>query len=156
MSGLNVTEVTFTTATLTWEAQSAKTFQIERQAEGDLIWEVLVQDVPGTFAAFVDEQVTGAVTYSYRISAMNVHGRSECSMIASITVPLDPMPIIFEEDFEEDNSFGQFTLVDAAGPDRGWAWLYVGTGAAVQGNGYGGLTPTDDWIITTKPINFDF
>jgi hypothetical protein len=155
-SGLNATEATFDNVTLTWEAESAKTFQIERQAEGDLVWGVLVHDVPGTFTTFVDEDITGAVTFSYRISAMNVHGRSQCSMIASITVPMNPLPSIFEEDFEENNSFGQFTLVDVAGPDRGWEWFLLDTGGTVRGNGYGGLTPTDDWLITTNPINFDF
>jgi hypothetical protein len=75
---------------------------------------------------------------------------------AQLTSLSATLPSILKEDFEENNSFGQFTLVDVAGADRGWEWLLLDTGGAVQGNGFGGLTPTEDWLITINPINFDF
>jgi hypothetical protein len=68
------------------------------------------------------------------------------------------LPAVFLEDFEEEESSGQFTLVNVAGPDTGFTWLLwdFGTTGALQGNGYGAEGPTKDWLIMSNPMNLDF
>lgn len=67
--------------------------------------------------------------------------------------------VIFQEPFEESGSFGQFTVVDVTNPEGGWTQLLwdFGTTGAAQGNGFGaGDGPTEDWLITTNPLNLDY
>ena len=144
---------------MNWDAQSdAKFFRIERQAAGDAAWEVIEAEYPGTFASLMDDNLESGVTYNYRLWAVNRHGRSALSDVASGTTNLSLTPTIFEEDFEVPDSFGQFTVVDVVGPDRGYDWVIwdFGSTGAVQGNGFGGDGPSEDWLITTNPINFLF
>lgn len=65
--------------------------------------------------------------------------------------------MIFSENFEIPDSLGQFTAVDVAEPSAAWSWVLwdFGSTGAVQGNNFGsGNGPTEDWLITTDPINF--
>lgn len=158
-TGVAVVLPTQTSLTLNWDAQSdAKFFRLERQAAGDAAWGVIEQEYPGAFTAYLDDQVQSGVTYNYRLWAVNRHGRSALSDVASGTTEVSLTPVIFEEDFEVPDSFGQFTAVDVAAPDRNYEWVLwdFGSTGAVQGNNFGGDGPTEDWLITTNPINFLF
>jgi hypothetical protein len=158
-TGLVVSNPTFTTLDVAWDAQAdAKFFRLERQAAGDAAWEVVQAEYPGTFNTYVDEDLQSGETYNYRLWAVNIHGRSALSATASGTTELSLTPVIFEEDFEVPDSFGQFTAVDVLGNDRNWSWVVwdFGSTGAVQGNNFGGAGPTEDWLITTNPINFLF
>ncbi len=158
-TGLATANATEISLDLTWDGQSdAKFFRIERQSPGDAAWEVVEREYPGTFTSYVDTEVQSGLTYSYRIWAVNIHGRSALSATAEGTTLVSLLPVIFEENFEVPDSFGQFTPVDVAGPDRNFAWVLwdFGSTGAIQGNGFGGETPTEDWLITTNPINFLF
>lgn len=145
---------------LSWDGQAdAKFFRIERQVDGDVAWEVVEPEYPGSFASYTDTDVEQGTTYNYRLVAVNVHGQSVPSAVASGTTLESLVPVIFEEHFEVPDSLGQFTAVDVAEPGIGYSWVlwdFSTTGAA-QGNNFGsGLGPTEDWLITTDPINFAF
>ena len=158
-ANLAVTDTGETQVSLAWNAQSdAKFFRIERQIAGDVSWEVVEAEYPGSFTTYVDEQVASGNTYNYRIWAVNIHGRSDLSAIATGTTTVSLIPVILEENFETPDSFGAFTSVDVAADDRNWTWLLwdFGSTGAVQGNNFGGSSATEDWLITTHPINFLF
>lgn len=148
-----------TSLELTWDAQTdAKFFRIERQADSDVAWKVIESEFPGSFSGYVDSDVNSGVTYEYRLVAHNIYGRSASSTPVSGTTLVSLVPVIFEEDFEAPESTGQFTSVDVAASDRNWSWVTweQGSTGAVQGNNYGGSAATEDWLITTNPINFLF
>ena len=153
----NPTEVSLD---LGWDAQSdARFFRIERQVDGDVAWDVIEPEYPGTLSSYVDTDVQSGTTYNYRMWATNLHGRSALSAVAQGTTAVSLVPVLFLEDFEVPNSFGQFSLVDVAEPNAGYSWLLwdFGTDGAVQGNNFGsGLGATEDWLITTDPLNFLF
>lgn len=140
---------------LAWDAQAdAKFFRIERQQAGDLVWEVVAAEVPGTFTGYVDENLESGVTYNYRMSAYNIHGGSNCGTSGTGTTTVSLLDVLFEEEFKSD--LGQFTVVDLSNPDAGWSWSDHNDGNAA-GNGYGaGTVPSEDWLITTNPLNFHF
>jgi hypothetical protein len=116
-------------------------------------------EYPGSFDSYVDSGLDSSVAYDYRLSAVNLHGHSANSAVASGTTIGSFIPTIFEENFNVVNSLGKFTFVDVLEPDSIWRyvlWDFGSTGAA-QGNNFGaGNTPTEDWLITTNPINFLF
>lgn len=141
---------------LTWDAQAdAKFFCIERQQVGDLAWEVVAAEVPGTFTSYVDENLESGTAYNYRMSAYNIHGGSGCGTSASGTTTESLLDVLFEELFTND--LGQFTVVDLSNLDAGWSWSSFGDGNAA-GNGFGATdtSPSEDWLITTDPLNFEF
>lgn len=157
--GLALGNATTSQIELTWDAQSdAKFFRIERQQPGDVAWEVVEAEYPGIFTKYVDTDVEDDTTYSYRMSAVNIHGRSLCSDAATGSTEASLLDVIVEEDFE-GGDFGIFTPVDVLEPNASWSlvsWDFESTMAA-QGNNFGsGNGPTEDWLITTDPINFDF
>lgn len=158
--GLTVGNATEASLDLTWDPQAdARFFRIERQAAGDVAWEVVEREYPGEFTAYVDSNVEQGTTYNYRLSAVNTHGRSACSAPESGTTLVSLIPVILEEDFEVPNSLGVFTAIDVAEPNASWNWVLwdFGSTGAAQGNNFGGGNgPTEDWLITTNPINFDF
>ena len=159
-TGLAVSSATETTLTLDWNTQTdAKFFRIERQAAGDVAWGVIEDEYPGSFASYVDESVESGVSYTYRIWAVNIHGRSALSATASGMTAVSLIPTIFEEDFNIPDSLGQFVSVDVLEPAKDWSWVLwdFGSTGAVQGNNFGdGAGPTEDWLITQNPINFLF
>ena len=159
-TNLATSNATETSLDLAWDAQSdARFFRIERQADGDVAWEVIEPEYPGTLASYVDNDVQAGTTYNYRMWATNLHGRSALSATAQGTTTVSLVPVIFSEDFEVPNSFGAFTVVDVAEPATGYSWLLwdFQTDGAVQGNNFGsGLGATEDWLITTDPLNFLF
>jgi hypothetical protein len=158
-TGLTVGETTFSSVALSWNAPTnTKVLQIERQAEGDVAWEVIEEDWPGTFTSYVDTDVTQGTTYTYRLTAMNIYGASGFSDPATVEIPENLILPIFEEHFEAPNSFGQFTPVNLGAEDAQWKWVLwdFGTTGAVQGNNFGASGPTEDWLISTYPINFNF
>ncbi len=157
--GLVVAGTAETQVDLAWDAQSdAKFFRIERQLEGDVAWEVVEAEYPGSFTTYSDTDVTSGNTYNYRMWAVNIYGRSALSAVATGTTTVSLIPVILEENFETPDSFGAFTSVDVAADDRNWSWLLwdFGSTGAVQGNNFGGSAATEDWLITTSPINFLF
>lgn len=156
---LNSTALSFNEAEVTWESQEGvKQYQLERQLVGDVAWQVVDFEIPGTFTSIIDTEVLGLATYNYRIIASNTHGISSYSDSVEVTVPANPLPTVFSEDFEEAESFGKFTVVDVEGPDAGWSWLLwdFGTTGAVQGNGFGAEGITEDWLIMTDSFNFAY
>ncbi len=158
-ANLAVGNATETQLDLTWDSQTnTKFFRIERQVAGDVAWEVVEAEYPGTFVSYTDTNVQPGTNYNYRMWAVNIHGRSSLSATASGATLTSLIPVIFEENFEAPNSFGQFTSVDVAASDRNWTWLLwdFGSTGAVQGNNFGGAAPTEDWLIMTNPINFLF
>ncbi len=158
-ANLSVDNATETQIDLSWDAQAnTKFFRIERQVDGDVAWEVVEAEYPGTFASYEDTDVASGTTYNYRMWAVNIHGRSGLSAIATGATTVSLIPVILEEDFEVPNSFGIFTAIDVAASDRNWNWLLwdFGSTGAVQGNNFGGAAPTEDWLITTDPVNFLF
>lgn len=154
-AGLAVGNATESELELTWDPQAdAKFFRIERQTEGDVAWEVAEAELDGSFTSYVDGNLDDGVTYNYRISAVNIHGRSACSEVTEGTTVASLLFVIFEERFDAD--LGQFSVVDLSNPDAGWSWNSFGGGIA-EGNGFGrGTGFSEDWLITTDPINFDF
>lgn len=157
-TGLAVAAATQTSIELEWDAQSdAKFFRIERKASADVVYEVIENEFPGVFASYVDTNVMSGTTYEYRLAAFNIYGRSACTAPVEGMTQVSLLPVIFEENFEVADSFGQFTRVDVAEPGAGYSWLTTEGTGAIQGNGFGsGLGATEDWLITTDPINFIF
>lgn len=158
-TGLVVSNPTEVSLDLAWTPQTdAKYFRIERRVPGDAVWTVVAREYPGEFSTYVDEEVASGVTYEYRLWAVNIHGRSGLSGTASGATLASLLPVIFEEDFETPDSFGQFTPVDVATADRNWTWLLwdFGSTGAAQGNNFGGSGATEDWLIMTEPLNFLF
>ncbi len=158
-ANLAVINPTETSLELTWDAQSdAKFIRIERQQVGDVAWGVVEAEYPGSFSSYIDSNVVSGASYNYRAWAVNVQGRSALSAVANGTTQASLIPTILSETFETPDSFGAFTAVDVAASDRNWSWRLWDRGAtgAVQGNNYGGSAPTEDWLITTNPINFLF
>jgi PKD repeat protein len=159
-AGVAVGSATETSLTVSWTPQTdAKLFRIERKRASDVAWEVVESEYPGSFDSYVDSGLDSSVAYDYRLSAVNLHGHSANSAVASGTTIGSFIPTIFEENFNVVNSLGKFTFVDVLEPDSIWRyvlWDFGSTGAA-QGNNFGaGNTPTEDWLITTNPINFLF
>lgn len=64
---------------------------------------------------------------------------------------------IFEEHFEIRDSLGQFSQVTVSGSPS-WSWVSWDSGAtgAVQANGYHNGGPSENWLITSHPMSFDF
>ncbi len=159
-TNLAVGGATQTSLDLSWDAQSdARFFRIERQAQGDEAWEVIEPEYPGTFTHYTDNDAQSGETYHYRLWAINIHGRSDLSAVASGATEVSLTPVIFEETFETPDSLGQFTSVDVAASDRNWEWVSwdFGSTGAVQGNNYGSEEgATEDWLILNDPINFGF
>lgn len=157
---LIIGNITETGLELSWNTvNNADFLRIERQAQGDVAWEVIEDEYPGEFTTYTDNELQSGVTYNYRLVAHNIHGRSAQSAIASATTLVSLVPVIFEENFDVSNSFGQFSVIDVAEPNAAWSWVLwdFGSTGAVQGNNYGsGNGPTEDWLITTNPINFLF
>jgi PKD repeat protein len=159
-SGVAIGSATETQLTLNWTPQSdAKLFRIERKISSDVAWKVVEPEFPGSFSSYVDAAVASGTSYDYRISAVNLHGRSANSAVATGATSSSFVPTIFEENFNVTASLGKFTAVDVLEPNARWRqvlWDFGSTGAA-QGNNFGaGNTPTEDWLITTSPINFLF
>lgn len=159
-SGVAVGGATETQLTLSWTPQAdAKLFRIERKRSSDVAWKVVEPEFPGRFSSYVDTAVTTGTSYDYRLSAVNLHGHSANSAVATGSTSTSFVPTIFEENFDVTASLGKFTAVDVLEPDARWRqvlWDFGSTGAA-QGNNFGaGNTPTEDWLITTNPINFPF
>lgn len=159
-TGVTVGAATETALTLSWTPQSdAKLFRIERKRSSDVAWQVVEPEYPGSFDDFQDTGLASGVSYDYRISAVNLHGHSGNSAVATGATSSSFVPTIFEENFNVTASLGRFTEVDVLEPDAGWSqvlWDFGSTGAA-QGNNFGaGNTATEDWLITTNPINFLF
>lgn len=159
-SAVAVGSATETSLTLSWTPQSdAKLFRIERKRSADIAWEVVEPEYPGSFDSYVDSGLDSSVSYDYRLSGVNLHGHSANSAVASGSTIGSFLPTIFEENFNVASSLGKFTAVDVLEPDARWRyvlWDFGSTGAA-QGNNFGaGNTATEDWLITTNPINFLF
>jgi len=153
-ANLTAGEPTTESLTLTWDAQiDAKFFRIERQQEGEVAWGVIEAEVPGTFTSYVDEDLDDGAAYRYRISAFNIHGASACSEVAVGETEQSDLFVIVEEGFDSD--LGIFTAVDVAAPDRNFQWV-PSNGGSAEGNNFGGDSGTEDWLITTDPIAFDF
>ena len=158
-SGLAIINPTESQLELTWSAQTdALFFRIERQKVGDVAWEVLEFEYPGEFTHYKDNNVESETSYEYRMVAVNVSGSSGCSTNVPGTTTFSQLPTIFREDFES-GTFGLFTSVDVLEPAKEWSivtWDF-GSTLAAQGNNFGGgAGPTEDWLITTNPINFVF
>lgn len=159
-SGLAVGSATETGLALSWTPQAdASFFRVERRVAGDVAWTVVEPELPGSFSSYADTGLATGTTFEYRITAVNLHGRNGPSAVASGATLSSLIPIIFEEDFEVGGSLGQFTSVDVLEPAATWQhviWDFGSTGAA-QGNNFGsGNGPTEDWLITTNPLNFLF
>ena len=143
---------------LSWDpVPQANFIRIERQLVGDLAWQVIAE-VPGTFVGYLDEGLLSGTAYNYRASAFNIHGGSICSLAATGTTEASLLSVIAEEAFEVENSFGIFTSVNLGVPDAEFQWVLwdFGSTGAAQGNGFGASGATEDWLITTDPINFEF
>jgi len=149
-TGLAVANPTFETLDITWDVQAGVDFyRIERRVAGDVAWETIEEELPGIFEGIQDILLEQGTNYEYRITPFNIYGTAMVSDVASGTTAALTTPILFEEDFESD-SFGGFTTVDVAGEDRNWSivsWNFGSTFAA-QGNGFGGASPTEDWLIS--------
>ncbi|MFZ4764288.1 MAG: PKD domain-containing protein, partial [Roseimicrobium sp.] len=170
---------TETTISLTWTAQTdAKQFQLERKRIGDIAWEVLRFDLPGSFTGFTDTLLTAATQYSYRLKSLNVFGQSTYTAVVNATTAVpSAAPIIFQEDFESltgtvsapsattkqatFTTVSGITTVSASGTFNWYPAGPFGTqasgglGKIVQGNNFGGVGAGDDWLIL-PPVNTAF
>jgi uncharacterized protein YjiK len=167
-TGLAVSNPTNNTLDLDWNAQSdAKFFVIERQKTGELTWQVVAEDVPGTFTGYTDLALTGGATYSYRIWAVNQHGASACTAPQSGTTTNVIIPRIFFEDFStttNSSQTGSFTTetgirTQSLAANRNWyvAGPFGTIGKVANGNGFGSspAVGSDEWMFL-PPLNTDF
>lgn len=144
---------------LGWTAQDdADVYFLERRKAGEVVWSPVARNIPGSFAAFHDVGLEEGTEYSYRLAGFNPSGKGPFSEITVAETLVNALPKFLEETFEVANSFGIFTPIDLAGPDRNFTWVLYdfGTEGTIEGNGFGGSAPTEDWLVLTDPVDLDF
>jgi Big-like domain-containing protein/nidogen-like/alpha/beta hydrolase family protein DUF900/thrombospondin type 3 repeat protein len=72
-TNLEFTEVSLTSAELTWTSQSATAYLIERSTDGGLTWQQ-IGEVTGASTSFVDSSYRSGTFYSYRVRAKGETG----------------------------------------------------------------------------------
>lgn len=157
--------------TVTWAAQAGvKFFRLERKLTGELNWQVVAAEIPGTFSTFTNNGLTTGSIYSYRLWAVNQYGASVCTAPVMGTTTSTAAPVIFYEDFSttpNSTATAATPLTTTTGiktvsvsANRNW---YVGgpfgtIGKVANGNGFGSSpagTPSDDWLLL-PPLNTHF
>ncbi len=92
-AGLVASPLSSSQISLAWNTPSSNGgsaitgYKIERSANSGTTWSVIVSNTGTTSTTYIDSGLSGATTYSYRVSAVNGFGASPQSNIASATTP---------------------------------------------------------------------
>lgn len=155
---------------VSWTAQpSAKFFRLERKLTGEIAWQVVADEIPGSFTSITDDGLTPGSTYSYRLWAVNQYGASVCTTAVSGTTTATAAPVIFFENFSTiaNDTTKKGTLTTPSGirtqslsADFNWyvAGPFGALGKAAVGNAFGSTptaTPSDEWLFL-PPLNTHF
>ncbi|MCW1925668.1 choice-of-anchor J domain-containing protein [Luteolibacter arcticus] len=168
-AGLAVSTPTDTTLNVAWTAQAGvKFFRLERKLSTDLTWQVVADEIPGSFTGITDTGLVSGGAYSYRLWAVNQYGASATTAPANGTTTSTALPVIFFEDFSStpnSSQTGLFTTTAgvktvSVSANRNWyvAGPFGALGKVANGNGFGSApagTPSDDWLLL-PPINTHF
>ena len=119
---------------------------------GELKYDVVrypdsVKVAEGVTATSVEDDLPAGdalVSYSYGITAINAEKRSEEAKTAPQVVGSAVVPP-YLEDFNDENSFNLFTVVDANADQTTWAWNNVYAAARYS---YSTDNNADDWLVT--------
>ncbi len=154
---------------VSWTAQAGvKFFRLERKLAGEVTWQVVANEIPGTFTSLTNSGLAPGSNYSYRLWAVNQYGASVCTAPVSGTTTSTAAPVIFFEDFSttaNSSATGTFTTTTgiktvSVSANRNWyvAGPFGSLGKVANGNGFGSSpagTPSDDWLLL-PPLNTHF